>query len=222
MDTIYTAIMISEKEATPLKSFNFPEEAQTYIQDIHPEPPIKIQILEIPLPYKTTLHTPIGGYIGCKASGIVHIPQCDSVDRMNEDNKIFVDTIEGFDPCGWCKAGLEDSIYAEIVEQRKKLKKEKKIEPLATEINEQICSDPNIRTLFKKSGCIQCNEKLGDVRMYPHPDGMKIPGKKGTWWVYFNCYNCKYQTSYYKAENHLKKMEKAKINERKHAPVQVL
>lgn len=110
-----------------------------------------------------------------------HVPGCRAVtDMMTEEHKVPVEEPRGH-LCGWCLRGGA-SVQPSFDES------------LDAYIGEETCTDPTIRELLKRHGCT-CGSHLGDVRMYPHTAGVRVPGRDGTWWIYFTCFNCGHETS---------------------------
>lgn len=75
---------------------------------------------------------------------------------------------------------------------------------------DEPCTDPDLRELMICFGCDECEGHIGDVRMYPHPEGIPVTGRHGLWWLFFKCYNCKHQTSFQKSVEVLMKSLKNK------------
>ncbi len=40
----------------------------------------------------------------------------------------------------------------------------------------EICTDPYVRDIFKKAGCLNGCGNLGDIEMYRHDDGVTVEG----------------------------------------------
>lgn len=135
-------------------------------------------------------------YIFNKNHNRTHYPDCSAVSMMNRTkNEVPTDEIQGYS-CKWCKPGLDN--------QEKSVQSD-----LNPHIGETICTDPKIRSIFKKVGCAICHSTLGDARMYPHnPNGIKVEGRDGNWWVYFHCYECGYDTALWKAIHELDCIER--------------
>ena len=128
---------------------------------------------------------PDGELIGNSNTGVLHEPGCRAIDMMNQDHEVPTNGAH-FRPCGWCKPGLGNSYQT-------KLKNNKKIDGL------ENCEDPKIIRLFQE--CLSCGSHDGIVKMYPHSEGVRILGKEGKWWVYFECFDCGYETALWKAMN---------------------
>ena len=141
-----------------------------------------------------------------------HYPECRAVTHMmTEEHKLPVDETRGH-LCGWCFRGT-------ALDKEQTTLKEKSDADHA--IGAEICTDPNIRTIFKKAGCLNGCGNLGDIKMFPDQDaGIEISGRPGKWWVYFECYDCGYQTAWLKALRLIQAEEQAA--KRNHAPVQVI
>lgn len=130
----------------------------------------------------------IGFLIGNSNTGRLHSPDCSAIDMMREDHKIPTDG-PGFTPCGWCHAcggiincGRHNSDDHEGIE---------------------ICTDKKVNELFHQTGCLSCGSKKGLVKMFPDKNGVRLLGRQGHWWIYFEC-TCGYQTAWWKAKKHLK------------------
>lgn len=128
--------------------------------------------------------------IGNSNTGRLHSLDCSAIDMMREDHKIPTDGA-GFTPCGWCHAcgTTHQDIFQEANE-----------DPEGTE----LCMDKRIIQLFKQTGCATCSSKKGIIKMFPDPHGVRLIGKQGHWWIYFECEECGYQTAWWKAINKLK------------------
>lgn len=133
---------------------------------------------------------PDGELIGNSNTGVLHEAGCRAIDMMNHAHEVPTNGAH-FRPCGWCKPGLGKS---ETYQTR--LKNETKIEGL------ESCEDPRIIKIFHE--CLGCGSTDGIVKMYPHSDGVRILGKQGKWWVYFECFDCGYETALWKAQAKLK------------------
>lgn len=144
-------------------------------------------------------------YIFNRNHNRTHTPGCRAISMMNRDkNEIPTDEIQG-PHCKWCLGQGYTS-------------RTPKKQSLNSHIGEEICTDPTIRDIFKKSGCINCHSHLGDTRMYPSTDGIKVEGRPGKWWVYFSCFECRYETALWKAIN----QNKSQTPEHNHEPVKVI
>ena len=56
--------------------------------------------------------------------------------------------------------------------------------------------------------------------MFPDDSGIEVEGRKGKFWVYFECYECGYQTALWKAVHKLE--VEAQAAKRNHEPVEAL
>ena len=123
-------------------------------------------------------------YIFNKNHNRSHTPTCRAVKMMNfTKNAETVEEPRGHG-CGWC--GTESG-YINYPSRDENT-------GLDPYIGEQICHDPTLRNVLKKTGC-SCGSHQGDIRMHPHADGIQVPGETGTWWIYFHCYKCGHDTS---------------------------
>ena len=139
-----------------------------------------------------------------------HYPGCRAVtDMMAEKHKLPVDEPRGH-LCGWCFRGTGLN--------KNQVKFEKNNED--SRIGAEICTDPAIRNLFKKAGCLNGCGNLGDIKMFPDESGIEVSGLEGKFWVYFECYECGYQTAWWKALHKIQVQEQAA--KRNHAPVKVI
>jgi hypothetical protein len=130
---------------------------------------------------------PDGELIGNSNTGVLHEPGCRAIEMMNHDHEVPTNGAH-FRPCGWCKAGSGiNKTY------QTRLNNKRNIEGLET------CNDPKIIKIFDQ--CLSCGSPDGIVKMYPHEDGVRILGKQGKWWVYFECFDCGYETALWKAMN---------------------
>lgn len=120
-------------------------------------------------------------YIFNKNHNRTHIPGCRAVGMMNRrKNEKEVEEPQGH-LCLWClRGGITDYVEDHGLDQY---------------LGEETCTDPEIRERLKNHGCT-CGSHLGDIRMYPHTTGLLVQGREGTWWVYFHCYGCGYETSH--------------------------
>jgi hypothetical protein len=128
--------------------------------------------------------------IGNSNTGRLHSLDCSAIDMMREDHKIPTDG-GGFTPCGWCHAcGGENSLN---------------INPIPSEDPEgtEICIDKKVNQLFYQTECLSCGSKNGVVKMFPDTNGVRLLGRNGHWWIYFEC-DCGYQTAWWKAKQKLK------------------
>lgn len=142
-----------------------------------------------------------------------HYPDCHAVDMMNRDkNEIRVAQPRGRS-CKLCNPGTKCCNRS-----RSQLGRSRQDDGLNPHIGEEICTDPSVREIFKKAGCIDCGSSLGDIRMYPHDGGIEVSGRSGKWWVYFSCFDCGYESVLWKALNKLKSQSR----ERCHDPVKVV
>jgi hypothetical protein len=137
-----------------------------------------------------------GCLIGNSNTGRLHSPDCSAIDMMTEDHKIPTDGCH-FTPCGWCHAcggGNTLNINHSLSEDLE---------------GTEICMDKKVNQLFHQTGCLSCGSKNGVVKMFPDTHGVRLLGREGHWWIYFEC-ACGYQTAWWKAKNHLKtrRMEK--------------
>jgi len=64
-----------------------------------------------------------------------------------------------------------------------------------------------VNELFHKTGCITCKSKEGVVKMFPDMHGVRLLGREGHWWIYFEC-SFGYQTAWWKAKKYLKTIRK--------------
>ena len=127
--------------------------------------------------------------IGNNNTGKLHSLDCSAIPMMREDHKIPTDGT-GFTPCSWCHAcSGHETLFK---------KENKDFEGI------QICMDKRVIQLFKKAGCASCNSKKGIIKMFSDPHGVRLIGKEGHWWIYFECEKCGYQTAWWKAINKLK------------------
>lgn len=110
-----------------------------------------------------------------------HVPGCRAVtDMMKEEHKVPTEEPQGH-LCKWClRIGITDYVESHGLDQY---------------IGDETCTDPDLRNRMKKMGCT-CGSHLGDIRMYPHTDGVPIPGRPGLWWVYFKCYSHEHKKSH--------------------------
>ncbi len=123
-------------------------------------------------------------YIFNKNHNRTHTPDCRAVGMMNFDkNAETVEEPRGHG-CGWCGTPAGYTHYPSR-------ERDTGLDPY---IGERICHEPHIREVLKKNGC-SCGSHKGDIRMYPHNEGIQVPGEDGTWWIYFHCYNCGHDTS---------------------------
>lgn len=127
-----------------------------------------------------------------------HYPSCRAVtSMMKEEHKIPVDEPRGHS-CGWCSPGAGQTTLQENHDNRI-----------------EICTDPEIRQIFKKAGCLNGCGNLGDIKMIrDDEDGVPVAGQPGKWWPYLECYECGYQTAFWKALN--------KINSQNQEPAQIM
>jgi hypothetical protein len=131
-----------------------------------------------------------GCLIGNSNTGKLHSSDCSAINMMREDHKI---PTEGghFTPCGWCHACVGTS-YNEQSHSNTE-------DPEGTE----NCMDKKMNQLFNLTGCLSCGSKKGVVKMFPDTHGVRLLGREGHWWIYFEC-SCGYQTAWWKAKNYLK------------------
>jgi len=133
-----------------------------------------------------------GHLIGNSNTGKLHYSDCSAIGMMREDHKIPTDGDGGhFTPCGWCYPNG----YGTFMDHAQSTFED----PIGTE----ICMDPRINKLFNQVGCLTCGSRDGVVKMFPEDNGVRLLGKKGRWWIYFEC-SCRYQTALWKAKNRLK------------------
>jgi len=134
-----------------------------------------------------------------------HVPGCRAVGMMNRvKNEIIVDEPKGH-ICLWCGASLghgQTTLDSDRVR------------------GVEICTDPYIRDIFKKAGCLNGCGNLGDIKMFPDESGVEVEGRKGKFWVYFECFECGYQSAFWKIIHKLEVQEQAA--KRSHEPVQVV
>lgn len=153
-------------------------------------------------------------YIFNKNHNRTHLPGCRAVDMMNRDkNEVEVEEPQGH-LCLWCHPGTGSHCRS----RQTALGRSRQDDGLNPHIGEEICTDPSVREIFKKAGCIDCGSSLGDIRMYPHEGGIEVSGHSGKWWVYFSCFDCGYENALWKALNKLK----SQSQERCHDPVKVV
>ena len=135
-----------------------------------------------------------GCLIGNSNTGRLHSPECSAIDMMREDHKIPTDGAQ-FTPCGWCHAcGRTHSIATDQNNTE---------DPEGTE----ICTDKKVNQLFHQTGCLSCQSKNGIVKMFPDKHGVRLLGRQGHWWIYFEC-TCGYQTAWWKAKQKIKTLKR--------------
>jgi hypothetical protein len=144
------------------------------------------------LPSGSIKDEPEGDLIGNSNTGKLHEIGCRAIWMMKSEHKVPTNG-DGFEPCGWCKGGSALNEYKKITLDN--FHEEKFEDPRDI----VICRDPRIEKIFRETGCIECGSKDGIVKMYPVPHGVKLLGKPGRWWIYFECSHCGYQTSLRKA-----------------------
>lgn len=133
-------------------------------------------------------YEPDGSLIGNSNTGKLHSPGCRAIDMMKEDHKV---PTEGghFIPCKWCHASKNHNNFSQYI-----------IEDLE---DIEVCHDRKINQLFQQVGCLTCGSKDGIVMMYPDANGVRLLGKEGRWWIYYEC-SCGYQTAWWKAKKQQK------------------
>ena len=129
-------------------------------------------------------YEPYGSLIGNSNTGKLHSPGCRAIDMMKEDHKVPTNGAH-FTPCKWCHPTEPEQVNNPHQYQ------------LEDQEETEICQDHKINQLFQQAGCIYCDSKEGIVKMYPHENGVRLLGKEGRWWIYFEC-NCGYQTALWK------------------------
>lgn len=136
-----------------------------------------------------------------------HLPGCRAVDMMNRDkNEVPVDEPQGHS-CKWCHPGGGSRA------RRQSFLDEDRVAGI------EICTDPNIREIFKRAGCLKGCGNLGDIKMIRDDEsGVTVDGQPGKWWPYLECFECGYQTALWKAQARLE----AQSRERCHDPVKVI
>ncbi len=135
-----------------------------------------------------------------------HVPGCTAVSMMNrEKNEVQVEEPQGH-ICKWCGASLghnQTTLDSDRI------------------LGVEICTDPYIRNIFKKSGCLNGCGNLGDIKMFPDKEaGVEVDGRTGKWWVYLECYECGYQSALWKAVHKLE--VEAQAAKERHEPVRVI
>jgi hypothetical protein len=125
-------------------------------------------------------------YIFNKNHNRTHAPGCPAIDLMNQEKNMEIVEEPRGHSCGWCGASVH--------RKNKKYPTREHDIGLDKYIGERICPDPALRERLKELGCA-CGSHQGDVRMYPHSDGILVSGVPGLWWVYFHCFDCGHDTS---------------------------
>ena len=134
-----------------------------------------------------------------------HVPGCRAVGMMNRaKNEVRVEEPQGH-ICKWCGA-IRHRNQTTLDSDRVR--------------GVEICTDPYVRDIFKKAGCLNGCGNLGDIEMYRHDDGVTVDGRKGLWWVYFRCFECGYETNLQKALDKIK--GDTQQHKCSHAPVEAL
>lgn len=146
-------------------------------------------------------------YVFNKNHNRTHVTGCRAVDMMNrEKNEVPVDEPRGY-ICKWCNPGSSHGNGQTFEEDRR--------------AGIEICTDPFIRDIFKKAGCLNGCGSLGDIKMFRDDEsGVEIQGHDGKWWVYLECFECGYQTALWKAQQRLE--IQSKKHERSQEPVRVV
>ena len=135
-----------------------------------------------------------GCLIGNSNTGRLHSPECSAIDTMKEDHKIPTDGGQ-FTPCGWChECGGTNCANTDQNNTE---------DPEGTE----ICTDKKVNQLFHQTGCLSCQSKNGLVKMFPDKHGVRLLGRQGHWWIYFEC-TCGYQTAWWKAKQKIKSLRR--------------
>jgi hypothetical protein len=121
----------------------------------------------------------------------IHQDDCSFVRLILKEHKVTINNMEDaeeYSPCTWCYGPDERSLCG--------------LESFTVE----SCTDPMLRKLMTEAGCHACGSQLGDVRMYPHPDGIPVANWHGRWWVFFKCYECGVETSHRRVVEHGEKI----------------
>jgi hypothetical protein len=71
----------------------------------------------------------------------------------------------------------------------------------------EICTDKKVNQLFHQTGCLSCQSKNGIVKMFPDKHEVRLLGRQGHWWIYFEC-TCEYQTAGWKVKQKLKTIKR--------------
>ena len=133
-----------------------------------------------------------GDLIGNIHTGKLHEPGCRAIDMMKPEHIRHTDG-DGFTPCGWCHGGSALNEFEQLTIDKFNNEDPEDIE---------ICEDPLIEKLFQGNGCDSCSSHMGIVKIRPHEGGVRLLGRFGKWWVYFECFHCGYQTSLHKVKQH--------------------
>lgn len=130
-------------------------------------------------------------------TGKVHLQGCRAVDMMSEEHMWYTDTAAGWSACSLCGAGPEPVVDTVLDDFR--------LDDFTVEDPEVIvrCRDPEIRKLFQGFTC-DCGSHEGIVKMYEHPEGYRLTGKSGKWWLYIECSSCHHETSLRHHQNNKK------------------
>ncbi len=151
------------------------------------------KIKQMVLPMSNT-KTHGGCLIGNCNTGKLHSPRCSAIGMMKEDHKIPTDGGH-YTPCSWCHACYGTNYTTDGMNNIKDSE------------DTEICIDKKVNQLFNQTGCLSCQSKNGLVKMFPYKHGVRLLGKQGHWWIYFEC-TCGYQTAWWKAKQKLKTLKR--------------
>lgn len=139
-------------------------------------------------------------YIFNKNHNRTHLPGCKAIDMMNRDkHEVEVDEPRGH-LCKWCKPWEEGFAGPRGVLGSGQ-------GDLDHLIGMEACNDPRAHKIFEETGCLNCKSQDGDILMYPHPGGEDVADREGTWWIFFECSRCGYQSSLQKAAQQLHRLK---------------
>lgn len=133
----------------------------------------------------------------------IHDPGCRAVNMIAPEHRVDGADLGTFwKLCKWCKVGgTERSIRGYKKAMNFRQEEQSTFDEIPGILD---CHDPTFQKLFRATGCLACNSKLGTIKMMQDDKGVEVKGQNGRWWVFFECENCGYQTAWWKAYQRLK------------------